>query len=212
MHWSSYGKLERDVYSYLLRLLTSLISVVRSMEFSYTIIQVQFPPPPRKTLHFQYENQMVKACATKQSVPTVRTAANSQIQYIVRPRSFINSKFRWYTLLPLRFNETWIELSDGVVTVLIPQHKQTGWTNCLPKCSQNTITEGHCVMWNSPLLKWPFQWLVYLKIERWNTAVPAPTSLWLKLRFVIVFSSFLQTCNTTYTGWSRNQGQYFGRR
>ena len=131
---------------------------------------------PRNTLHFQYENQMVKACTRKQSLPTVRITANSQMQYIVRPRSFINSKFRWYTLLPLRYNETWVELRNGIVTVLIPQHKETGWTNYLPKCSQNTLTEGYCVTWNSPLLKWYFQWLVYLKIERWKTVVPAPTS------------------------------------
>jgi len=119
---------------------------------------------------------MIKACATKQSLPTVRITANSHMQYIVRPRSFINSKFSWYKLLPPRFNETRVELSDGMVTVLIPQHKETGWTNCLPKCSQNTLTERHCVTWNSPLLKRHFQWLVYLQIERWNTAVPATTS------------------------------------
>jgi len=45
----------------------------------------------------------LKACATTQSLPTVRITATSQMQYIVRPRSFINSKFRWYTLLPLCF-------------------------------------------------------------------------------------------------------------
>jgi hypothetical protein len=165
VYWSPYGKLQCDVYNYLQRLLTSLTSVVRSMKFSYTIIQVQ-SPPPRNTLRIQYENQMVKACATEHSLPTVRITANSQMQYTVRPRSFINSKFRWYTLLPLRFNETWIELSDGIVTVLIQRHKETGWTNCLPNCCHNTLTHGHYVTWNSPLLTWHFQWLVYLKIER----------------------------------------------
>jgi len=44
---------------------------------------------------------MVKACVTNQSLPTVKITANSQMQYIVRRRNFINSKFRWCTLLPL---------------------------------------------------------------------------------------------------------------
>ena len=138
------------------------------MKFSHTIIQVQFPPPKEHIAFPVWK-------PTKQSLPTVRITANSQMQYTVRPRSVINSKFKWYSLLPLRFNETWRELGDGTVTVLI-QHKEIGWTNCLPKCSQNTLTEGYCVMWNSPVLKWYFQWLVYLKIDRWKTAVPAPTS------------------------------------
>jgi hypothetical protein len=80
----------------------------------------------------------LKACATTQSLPTVRITATSQMQYIVRPRSFINSKFRWYTWLPLHFNETWIELSNGKVTVLIPQHKERGWKKIVCRSAVKT--------------------------------------------------------------------------